>query len=263
MQVKGMGRRFDRFFRNLPTAWMILATWCLLLPSMSQASSAVMTAVAIQESLDQGNHPHWWLKVIPEKVTQEIQTKVKHWLDKLELEPDQSDFCRKKLEEHYRRVWSWHQEVDFLLDEAWKHWDEARTDRENHPKDEYLALVIMHERIDPLYASFAPQIHQLLQSLRSGVGETTTVLLLDEITRSPGAERTYRAYLEMIPEMTHEQKKILWERMVLAREESLAAWSSKRVIKIFKKHKVRNEHSIDTFGYDYRSRYQAWAKGLR
>jgi hypothetical protein len=51
--------------------------------------------------------------------------------------------------------------------------------------------------------------------------------------------------------------------MVLAREESLAAWQEKRIIKIFKKHKVRNEFSIDGFGYDYRARYQAWAKSLK
>jgi hypothetical protein len=67
----------------------------------------------------------------------------------------------------------------------------------------------------------------------------------------------------MIPEMTESERSVIWSRMVLAREESLAAWQEKRIIKIFKKHKVRNEFSIDGFGYDYRARYQAWAKSLK
>jgi len=89
-----------------------------------------------------------------------------------------------------------------------------------------------------------------------------TTALLDAITRSPGAERTFNAYVDMIPEMNDEQKAILWGRMVQARQDSLAAWSNKRIIKIFKKYKVRNEFSIDYFGYGYRKRYEAWARSL-
>jgi hypothetical protein len=103
----------------------------------------------------------------------------------------------------------------------------------------------------------------LLRALREEVGEEQTTELLDLITRSPGAKRTYDAYVAMVPEMTNEEKAILWERMVNAREDALAAWSDGQVAKIFKKYKVRNEASIDDFGYGYRERYQAWAKGQR
>ena len=67
----------------------------------------------------------------------------------------------------------------------------------------------------------------------------------------------------MVPEMTDEEKAVLWDRMAQAREDALAAWSDGQIVKIFKKYKVRNEFSIDYFGYGYQKRYQAWAKGQR
>ena len=67
----------------------------------------------------------------------------------------------------------------------------------------------------------------------------------------------------MIPEMKDEEKAVLWSRMVQARRESLSAWSDKQIVKIFKKYKIRNEFSIDYFGYDYRKRYESWAKSKR
>jgi hypothetical protein len=66
-----------------------------------------------------------------------------------------------------------------------------------------------------------------------------------------------------VPEMTDDQKAILWDRMAQAREDALAAWSDGQIVKIFKKYKVRNEFSIDYFGYGYQERYKAWAKGQR
>ena len=84
------------------------------------------------------------------------------------------------------------------------------------------------------------------------------IALLDRITRSPGVERTYNAYLAMVPEMTEKEKAIIRARLEQAREDSLAAWSDGRIVKIFKKYKVRNEFSIDYFGYGYRERYKAW-----
>ena len=90
-----------------------------------------------------------------------------------------------------------------------------------------------------------------------------TIALVDRYTRSPGAPRTYNAYLEMVPEMTDAEKAILWDRMVQAREEAMSAWSGKQIIKTFKKYKVRNEFSMDYFGYGYRQRYDAWNRAKK
>ncbi|MCY3011832.1 MAG: DUF3826 domain-containing protein [Planctomycetota bacterium] len=84
--------------------------------------------------------------------------------------------------------------------------------------------------------------------------------LLDHFTRSPGAQRTFHAYVEMVPEMTDAEKDVLWGRMVQAWEDSLSAWTDGQIVKIFKKYKVRNEHSLDDFGYGYQKSLQAWVK---
>jgi hypothetical protein len=165
--------------------------------------------------------------------------------------------------QHYARVWAWHQHVDTRLDAAWAAWDEARSNRDGKDKDELKALAIMTEQIDPLYAEFAPQTRGLIQALNNAIGEAKTNELLDHITWSPGAKRTYNAYLEMVPQLKEEEKAILWKRLAQAREDCLACWSSKRIVKIFKKYKVRNEFSIDYFGYGYRKHYKAWVESKR
>ena len=162
--------------------------------------------------------------------------------------------------EHYNRVWAWHQHVDEELNKGWEAWDAARGNNNGKGKDERKALTIMIEQIDPIYAQFAPQIRGLLKALHDTIGTEKTNQLLDRITRSPGAPRTFNAYVEMVPEMTEEEKSVLWKRLAQAREDSLAAWTDRRIVKIFKKYKTRNECSIDDFGYGYRERYQAWAK---
>jgi hypothetical protein len=164
------------------------------------------------------------------------------------------------IRQHFSRLWAWHQQVDERLNVAWSAWDSARDNRDGKQKDELKALTIMTERIDPIYAEFAPQIRVFLASLQEGIGEAKTTELLDYITRSPGAKRTFNAYVEMVPEMTDVEKDVLWGRMVQAREDSLAAWTDGQIVKIFKMYKVRNEHSIDYFGYGYQKRYQAWVK---
>lgn len=217
-------------------------------------------AASVQASIDRGEEPSWWNPELPAEVEGDVGNKAKQLAAVAELEDEEK---RGRVEAlvrtHFSRVWAWHQEVDEELDAAWEAWDEARSNADGKEKDELKALAVMSERIDPIYAEFAPQIRGFLDALRSEIGEEGAAAIVDRYTRSPGAKRTFDAYVAMIPEMTEEEKTVLWERMVRAREESLAAWSGGRIIKIFKKHKVRNEFSIDYFGYDYRKRYQEWA----
>jgi len=165
--------------------------------------------------------------------------------------------------EHFGRLWAWDQQVREKLERAWAAWDVARDNSHGKQKDELKALTVMTEQIDPIYAEFTPQVQGLLRALHKEIGEEKTTELVDLITRSPGAKRTYDAYVAMVPEMTNEEKAVLWDRMAQAREDALAAWSDGQIVKIFKKYKVRNEFSIDDFGYGYQRRYQEWAKGQR
>lgn len=237
----------------------------IALVMITRAAGDQSASVAAQAQFDisRGHVPGWWNPALPEDVRQQVRSKAEQLAGKLSLDASKKTGVISIIEEHYARVWAWHQEVDSTLDAAWADWNDARSNRDGKAKDELRALAIMTERIDPIYATFTPQILGFMVALRKEMGDDKTTALLDAITRSPGAERTFNAYVDMIPEMNDEQKAILWGRMVQARQDSLAAWSDKRIIKIFKKYKVRNEFSIDYFGYDYRQRYEAWARSLK
>lgn len=227
---------------------------------LAEAQTAATVATSTQSAIDGGRPPKWWTPDLPEEIKRDVEGKSKRLAGQLELNDEAKvQSVAALLTVHYGRVWAWHQIVDEKLDQAWAAWDQARDNTNGKQKDELKALTIMTERIDPILAEFTPQILGLLAALRLEIGEAKTTELLDRITRSPGARRTYDAYLAMVPEMTDAEKSVLWERMVLAREESLAAWSDKQIVRIFKKYKLRNEFSIDYFGYGYLKRYQAWA----
>jgi Protein of unknown function (DUF3826) len=226
----------------------------------AKAETAAHVAARTQAAIDSGSMPTWWTPTLPEEIKRDVEGKGAKLANQLELNDEaKTQKAAALIAGHFGRVWAWHQQVGGKLDAAWKEWDAARDNTNGKQKDELKALAIMTEQIDPIYAEFAPQIQALLGALRKEIGEEKTIDLIDRITRSPGAKRTFNAYVGMVPEMTEAEKAILWARMVQAREDSLAAWSDKQIVRIFKKYKLRNEFSIDYFGYGYQKRYQAWA----
>ncbi len=230
----------------------------LLIMSNLHAQTAIEVAAGTQALIDAGRAPVWMSPELPEDIQNEIQRKAKSLAQSLKLDQEAKQAAvAALLAEHYARVWAWHRQVDEKLDAAWRSWDDARNSQEGQ-KDELKALTIMVEQIDPIYAEFTPQIQGLLKALRQELREEQITALLDQITRSPGVDRTYNAYIEMVPEMKDEEKKIIRQRLEQARIDSLAAWDKNRIIKIFKKYKIRNEFSIDYFGYGYRERYKSW-----
>jgi hypothetical protein len=241
---------------------LLLSVSLIMLGSFLTQSSYAKTAAAVaantQAAVDAGEAPAWMKPELPEEIKKNVENKGRDLARRLRLDDDtKTKQVARLLTEHYGRVWAWHQKVDEKLNAAWATWDDAR-DTSKGEKDELKALTIMVEQIDPIYAEFAPQIQCLLKQLREQLTADQLVALLDRITRSPGVDRTYNAYLAMVPEMKDEEKKIIRARLEQAREDSLAAWSGGRIVKIFKKYKVRNEFSIDYFGYGYRQRYKAW-----
>ena len=255
-----MSNPINAFMPIRSLVYCAIVVACVLVPTRAHADQAAAVASVTQANIDHGEFPVWWTPDLPPEIQRHVNNKAGRLTERLQLaDADQRAKVASQIAEHYGRVWAWHQQVDEKLDVAWAAWDAARDNRDGKEKDELRALTVMTEQVDPIYATFAPQIQGFLRSLQAEVGEAKTIELLDMITRSPGAQRTYDAYLGMVPELTDTEKAVLWGRMVQAREDSLAAWSDKRIVKIFKKYKVRNEFSIDYFGYGYRERYQAWA----
>lgn len=246
------------------SAWSCLL-FAQLVPSIAHAQSAASVAAQIQSAIERGNLPGWWNPQLPEEIQRDVHSKGQRLAEQLKLNDEQkTQKAAALISEHYGRVWAWHQQVDAKLNAAWAAWDAARDNTNGKQKDELKALLIWTEQLEPIYAEFTPQIQGLSRTLTEEIGEEKNILLQDIITRSPGAKRTYDAYLAMVPELKDEEKAILWNRLVRAREASLAVWSDKQIVKMFKLQKVRNELSIDHFGYNYQKRYKEWvAQGAR
>jgi hypothetical protein len=229
----------------------------LLAPAM-HAETAAEVASRTQAAIDSGSGPAWMSPKAPQDIQTNVQNKGKDLAKQLQLGDEAKEAkVAALLAEHYGRVWAWHQQADEKLDAAWSAWNDAR-DPAKGGKDELKAMTVMVEQVDPIYAEFAPQIQGLLRALRKELSEAQVIALLDRITRSPGVERTYQAYVAMVPEMKEDEKKIIRSRLEQARVDSLAAWKGGEIVKIFKKYKLRNESSIDNFGYGYRKHYEDW-----
>jgi hypothetical protein len=245
-----------RFSNSIPVALLLVYS---LAVQVSYAESAAVVAAKTQAAIDAGNFPKWWTPELPEAIKNDVTKKGPRLAEQLKLGDDaKTQKAAALITEHFGRLWAWNESAKERLDAAWAAWDEARNNANGKEKDELKALAVATEQLDPIYAEFTPQIQGFLGALRKEIGEEKTMELVDIITRSPGAKRTYEAYVAMVPEMTDDEKAILWDRMAEAREQALAAWSDGQIIKIFKKYKVRNEFSLDYFGYGYQNRYKAW-----
>ncbi|HSV26583.1 MAG TPA: DUF3826 domain-containing protein [Sedimentisphaerales bacterium] len=234
----------------------------LLFASDLHAETAAEVASRTQAAIAAGNPPAWMSPTLPEDIQTCVRDRGRDLAQRLNLgDAAKETKVADLMAEHFGRVWAWQQQVGEKLEAGWTAWEGARGDPNG--KDELRAATIMVEQIDPIYAEFTPQIQGLLKALRQHLSEEQVIAILDRITRSPGVDRTHNAYLEMVPEMTEEERLIIRRRLEQARVDSLAAWRNSEIVRIFKKYKVRNEFSIDYFGYNYRERYNAWFRRSR
>jgi hypothetical protein len=142
----------------------------------------------------------------------------------------------------YLTIWAWHQENDAKLKELWTQWNQARA---VVPKDEFPAEVIAHQ-MDALYTSLKPAYQSFIGKLSAELTPEQVDVLKETWSRSPGAKRTYAAYLEIVPDLNDEQKKVIHDRMLLAREDAMLTDADKEIVSIFKRHKVKVEAYVGT-----------------
>jgi hypothetical protein len=142
----------------------------------------------------------------------------------------------------YLTMWAWHQENDPKLKDLWTQWNQARA---VVPKDEFPAEVIAHQ-IDSVYASLKPAYKTFVESLSTELTPEQVDAIKETWSRSPGKMRTYNAYLEIVPDLSAADKKVLLDRMDLAREDAMLTDADKEIVAIFKRHKVKVEAYVGT-----------------
>lgn len=190
-----------------------------------------------------------------------------HTLDKhangvikaLRLEGAKADAVRGILETHFQAVQAWHAAHAAELAALWSDWSVARTPPH---QDEAKAAVIANQ-IYAAYAGFAPQHDAFIAALGRELAPEQIEKLKNVLTKKPGMQRTYKAYLQMIPTFTSEQKAVIHHKLEQAREASLDSASPKETIALFKLRKVEIEAYIDSQGLDYKKAYAAFCERIK
>lgn len=172
-----------------------------------------------------------------------LDAKTGRLLDTLKL-ADAAQAARVKsiLGDWFITMWDWHRENDPQLKELWTQWNQARA---VVPKDEFPAEVIAH-RIDDVYASLKPAYRAFVGKLSAELTPEQVDTIKEAWSRSPGRMRTYHAYLEIVPDLGAEQKKVILDRMDLAREDAMLTDGDKEIVAIYKRHKVKVEAYVGT-----------------
>ena len=138
-------------------------------------------------------------------------------------------------------LWDWHKQHDPELAQLWSEWSKARS---VVPKDEFPGEIVAH-KIDDAYSSLKPAYQALLSQLAAAELTLEQIDAIKETwSRSPGMTRTYNAYLQTVPDLTDEQKKVIHDRMLLAREAAMLTDADKEIVNLYKIHKVKVEAYI-------------------
>jgi len=137
---------------------------------------------------------------------------------------------------------TWHKEHDAELNRLWAEWNKARS---VVPKDEFPGEVIAHQ-IDAVYASLKPAYEDYMKRLSAELTEGQVDAIKESWSRSPGMTRTYKAYLEIVPDLTAKDKEVIKARLLMAREAAMLTDADKEIVAIYKRHKVKVEQYVGT-----------------
>jgi hypothetical protein len=74
---------------------------------------------------------------------------------------------------------------------------------------------------------------------------------------------TYAAYLDMLPNLTTEQKDKIYSWLKEARELAMDAGSSEKKHEVFGKYKGRINNYLSAAGYDMKKEGEAWQKRIK
>ncbi len=184
-----------------------------------------------------------------------IESKVERVLSAVNVEePEKKERARAILREWLVALRAWHQQNDPQLKTLWSAWSRARA---VVPKDEFPAEVEA-VKIEALYETLKPTYFAFLERLATELTPEQIDAIKERWSRAPGMQRTYNAYLQIVPDLTDEQKKVIYDRLVLAREAAMLTDADGEIVNLFKRHKVKVEAYIGSL--EWAKLHKAYAK---
>ena len=106
-------------------------------------------------------------------------------------------------------------------------------------------------------------VHEnLMNGLRADLTEAQVEAILDKYTVGKVAF-TFKAYKEIVPDMTPEDEAYILDNLKAAREMAVDYKSMKEISAIFEIYKTKNEQYFTNSGRNWRQMYKAYVKSLK
>lgn len=130
---------------------------------------------------------------------------------------------------------NWHQQHDPELNELWAQWNKARS---ASPNDEFPGERVF-QQIKDVYASLKPAYDLLTRKMASELTPEQIDAIKESWSRKPGMTRTYNAYLQIVPDLADDQKKVIHDQLLSAREDAMLTDYDREIVNIYKCHKIK------------------------
>lgn len=151
---------------------------------------------------------------------------------------------RETLLDHYRALRMWHDANDAKLKELHK-----------RPKDDQAA----GGEIESAKSSLKTLHDQFIAKLSGHLTAEQVEKVKDKMTYNV-VQVTTRAYNDMLPNLTNEQKAYILATLNEAREEAMDAGSSEEKHAVFNRYKGRINNYLSKQGYDLKKASQEWSE---
>jgi hypothetical protein len=177
----------------------------------------------------------------------QIDAKADRLLAAIKLD-DPAKVARAKaiMREWFVAMGNWHQQHDAQLDELWSQWSKARA---ASPNDEFPGEV-MAQKIHGVYASLQPAYNSFTNQLAGNLAPEQMDALKENWSHKPGMTRTYKAYLQIVPDLTDTQKQVIYEQLLAAREDAMLTDSDREIVNLYKCHKLKVQAYIGKLEWD-------------
>jgi outer membrane translocation and assembly module TamA len=219
---------------------------------LATLSSLVVSALAQSTSTDSASLPAT-TKDSEAAYTRTIEGRTTAILALLELnDAAKSNSMHNTIMGQYRALRSWHDENDSKLRQLNK--DAAGTDKDK--------AALAQEQATQTRASLKALHDQFIAKLSADLTAEQVEKVKDKMTYNK-VQVTYNGYIQMLPDLTQEQKAKILEMLKEAREIAMDGGSAEEKTAVFEKYKGRINNYLSKQGYDLAKASREWNQRLK